>query len=357
MELALTSGNTSLSPTKGLLGIVDTEAKQLRAIEDLYAIMVAQPKYQKLGGKQWNPTVEPLAVLQWILRKLGALADGEDWTIDTYQEGRKTRYCMVISRGYSANYSYNLLPVKGLMEHIPLEFLPDLLKRDKPMHDLIVDTVALVAKHNEVPLWDSDGEYAESVNQVLTDPYYQNDFYHHRVATYRDGAAAAYLKLLNSRLRVKPEDIKEQVRLYKTTSQRKERMVWWVRRGLEVAAYKQTIAGNTYIPAYEPRKNIRTPYHLYKFIWSTWERDPVAELARERLDALKQAYYSTVSYTVTKPGQVMQPFKMDRFPTVLDHFMNTGRALFSSTHHDYFFGPLVKMRKTLSAPTLLEILT
>jgi hypothetical protein len=358
LQLALSSGLTHLSPTKGLLDIVDTKENQLQAIADLYEIMIAQPKYKKLAGKQWNANVEPITVLQWILRKLGALADGEDWTVDTYQEDGHARYCFVVTKPYSALYSsFGAPPFRGGMRFLDLEFLPHLVKRDLPMHDLIIDIVALVSKVNKVPLWDEDGEYSGAMEIAQKDSYYRSEWIMHRVAPYLPGGIAdKYLKLIKARRRtVSVADIYEKLRTYQATSQRKEGFVWWIKRGLEVVDKKQNIRACTYIPGYENRPHM-TPWQMYKFIWRKWDRDPVHEIAQAALEDLrKHKSYKPINFSITKPGKIMKPVEIDSYPAYLDQFM--GLHHFSRGYINYYYGPVEKERLGEKPSTLLEILT
>lgn len=149
-----------------ILNMIDTEEKQLQAIGDLYQIVKAQPKYKNLKDRNWPAETSPLEIIVWLLRKLGPLAEGKEWRIDTYKEGRKTRFRFVIWDGFSSQY------IKCDEVHFPLDFLPLLKKRDEELHDMIVDTVALVSRCNKIPIWDNDGDYSDAVTRVLKEPYF-----------------------------------------------------------------------------------------------------------------------------------------------------------------------------------------
>jgi hypothetical protein len=348
--------------SKQILAMVNTEEKQLQAIEDLYAIVKAQPRYKKLKDPNWSPETKPLTVLVWILRKLGPLAEGNRWTVDTFMEGTKTRYRYVTYEYFSSQY------VPSEEYHVCLDFLPYLKKRDPLLHDMIVDVVALVSRHNKIPLWDEDGDFSAAMEQLLSEPDRYKDYgmlgvqrdtaKDRQRMIYRTGPAAQYLQLIKSRRRrIKAADIWKQISAYrsKNLSQRKNVLVWWIRFGIQIANTSRNIQQFSYVPNYlQWRNRVISPFRLYKFLWSRHKNDYVSTIANNQLrrdDGL--GLFVPVLYSVAMPGQVLKKIKPDTFPHWLCQFMRRGDGCFTRSYSDYFYGKQLEAQLT-PAERLLE---
>lgn len=342
-ELAIMSG-FEVKKSKGILASIDTEEKQLQAIHDLYEIMRAQPKYKAMKEKDWHPETTPITIILWLLRKLGALADGEQWMIDTYKEKGKTRFRFVVCRYYSNYY------VKGDSQFMCMNFLPYLLKKDKPLHDLIIDIVALVSKCNKVPLWDEDGDYSVILAKHIKD---RTASKFESMQTYVSGPAFQYLRHIKARRRKVTYDLVENaVKAYNNNSQRKQILTWWIRNGLNLTTKKKDISQSTFIPNYETR-SVLTPYQSYKFIWSDFDRDPL-EKGFDKFYSKYEKRYPPLEFSIVYPGEVYKPVQKDKFPILLDDFMRSGINYFKGTFHDYFYKKMLKELSDGETTTLLE---
>jgi hypothetical protein len=300
-----------------ILGIVDTEEKQLQAILDLYAIVKAQPKYKDLKEPNWTESHTPVDVLYWLLRKLGPLAQGNDWFVDTYKQGNRNRYRFVVYRFYHSQ------KVKSQEEYMPLDFLPFLLKRDKPLHDLIVDTVALVSKCNKVPLWDEDGDFSEQMERLLSaGGNTGNDVLDAQYKCYKNGVAAQYLRLIKRRRKVvTTSSVQELLAAYSPESERKRFAIRWIASGIRMAEWKESINKYSYVPNYLTGTPI-TPYRLYKFVWSLHKNDYVRIHAYQKYKKdEKSGFILPRLFSVTHPGEVMKPMLSGLFPELLYDFM------------------------------------
>lgn len=333
--------------------MIDTEVKQLQAIEDLYGIVKAQPKYKLLKEPNWKAETPPIQVLTWLLRKLGPLAKGNRWMIDTYQQGKKTRYCLVVWKNF---YSYDL---KYQEQYLPLDFLPALKKRDQPLHDLIIDTVALVSKCNKIPLWDEDGDFSEQLDVIRNAPIRTgNTVLDRQIISYTNGPAAEYLRLIKRRRRqVTVKGVKDAITAYNDNSDRKGYMKIWLRKGIDLAADSEHLGPWNFTPHHVAGNPI-SPDRQYKFIWSGHTNDVVFKRTQDKMkrDAKIGDFYP-VMYSITKPGAKVLPLKIERyaFPTFLSNFMDWGERLIFHRYREYFIKDQYKKQET-PAETLLEVI-
>jgi len=354
-QLKMISGNNDIYPMPaGLLEIINTEAKQLQCIEDLYAIVKAQPKYKNMKEPQWTIDSSPIEVICRLLRKLSPLAKVGRWTVDSFvdkADPNKLRYRFVAYKYYSSN------ELRDSEEFLSLDFLPFLKDRDIAMHDMIIDTVALVSKANKVPLWDEDGDYSLCMKELGSSCCLGNNNHvlMQQYASYFGGVASQYLKLIKSRRRVITiEMIRAQVLKYRITSWRKRRVIYWVQAALELAEKGGCIADHTYVPHYK-KGTPWTPYRSYKFIWSCHQNDCIHKRANSVLqkDLSKYGIFVPLMFSIAKPGQVFKEIKGSVFPVKLYDFMRDGISIFLWRHRTYFYKEMMNAQET-PAETLLE---
>jgi hypothetical protein len=350
-EVDMAAGNYDDSRScwyHGILRMVDTEAKQLQCIEDLYAIVKAQPKYKKLKEPVWKETDTPIDVIFWLLRKLGPLAKGESWTIDTWQEGKKTRYRFAVYKHYSGN------DMKGHEVYLPIEYLPRLKKKDEPLHDLIIDTIALVSKVNKLPLWDEDGDYSRAVKIFIANASQKdrgNNVLAELYKSYTSGDAYQYLQLLKRRRRiVTTQSVNKALDACQMTSDRKRYIHYHLKEGLRMAVRGGTLEPFNYMPNFSNNKGISAD-RLYKVIWSDSDIDPVNKMAENAMRAGREyGYFFPVMITIVYPGKKMKPLNPDgkdkenRMPIDLFGFL-VGLARHTCGHHrDYYYGRPVQVK-------------
>ena len=334
---------------RDLFGIVDTEAKQLQAIEDLYAIVKAQPKYKKMKEPSWCTDESPLVVLHWLLRKLGPLANGQRWTIDTYMDGDTTRYMFVVYKYYHSQL------LEHFRRYVPLDFLPSLKKRDQPLHDIMVDVFALVSKRNKIPLWDEDGDFSEVLKQMPDTLSYVSEVMDRQIHSYTCGTADEYLKLLKSRRKiVTKEIINAQCLQYTFSSQRKREIADWVYRAKVLADTRKCITANSYVPNYTSGNPV-TPYRQYKLIWSNHENDILYTKACQKIERDKNTSgnFFPMEFSITKPGQKVKPIRSDNFPVALYGFMDDILSILLGRYIRYFYKSAM-MAEIYTPSTLLE---
>lgn len=335
---------------RDILAIIDTEDKQLQAIEDLYFILKAQPKYKRLADRQWKKDTPPLEILLWILRKLGTLAKGNRWTVDTFREGKRDRYKFVVFKTYSR------LQIHTDDEHIPLDFLPFLLKRDKPLHDMIIDLVALVSRKNNIPLWIEDGDYSAALDNLVSGSETGIRQLDAQRENYSTGVAVQYAQLLTKRRKsVTVESVSKQLAAYNCKSQRQQTVTWWIRTGIFLAKTGGSIVDHSYVPAYLSGYPV-SPYRLYKFVWSLHQNDYLKTRAFDQLnlDEEDSGLYLPVMFSTAKPGQRLKDLSEATFPVQLYDFMERGRKMFTTWYRDYFYKDFLN-RPIPPAETLLEI--
>lgn len=344
-EVEMLAGGAETSKGKSVLGMIDTEAKQLQAIEDLWAIVRAQPKYKTINSPSWDPETSPITIIQYLLRKLGPLAGGNRWTIDTYQEGKKTRYRFVVYRFYPSNR------VRNRNVYLPLDFLPGLEKRDKNLHDLFVDVIALVSRDVKIPLWDEDGDYSEGLDELLTarnmTDKLRGDMFgdttlarHGRQRTiYSTGIAAQYLSLIRQRMKaITPENIKN--RAWNGKSGRLRELLYQIKKGADLAKKKDQIRNYTFIPNYKGfGYEAISPYRSYKFIWSQHNGDILEHYAYNKLqhDENNAGGYLPVAFAIAKPGQKLPSLNQSDFPCLLDDWIGWTEYLITRRYCDYFY--------------------
>ena len=316
-----------------LLDIIDTEEKQLQCIRDLYAIVKAQPKYKTLKEPVFKPETSPIKVIAWLLRRLGPLAKGNRWNIDTYSDKGITRFRYVVFRHYH-NQLY-----KGSV-YFPLDFLPLLKKRDVAMHDMIIDLVALTSRVNKIPLWDEDPDYGQQLAIVLDSPVTEGrNSLERQINSYCFGPAAQYLALLKKRRRVVTEPmLREKMANYKYKSQRQIELARWMWAGINLISTRKCIANTTYVPNYVTGTPY-TPVRMFKYVWSQHDNDVLRSRAKDEIaiDRSKYGTYSPFSYTIVKPGEKMKPLEKNSFPMDLSEFLDRGYSIVMGRHRQYFY--------------------
>ena len=153
-----------------------------------------------------------------------------------------------------------------------------------------------------------------------------------------NGIAKDYLKIINARKKVVTiNSVTKIMNKYKFSSTRKRVIHFWIKAGLKLAATKQCITKNTFIPSYVPA-NAVTPYRMYKFIWSYHNGDLVKDLCWKtmRKDD-KLGVFLPLEFSITLPGQVVKLPGTDKYPTALYDFMSTGFRILLYSYRDYFY--------------------
>jgi hypothetical protein len=315
----------------GIIEMADTEAKQLQMIEDLLEIVKAQPKYKALKEPSWTPDNHPLDILQWLLKKIGPLAKGCSWTIDTYRTKSKERYRLVIYDEFNGN------EFKDNWFFIPLDFLPDLKRRDVPLHDLFVDVVALVSKHNRIPLWDQDGDFSEQMHELIRDNRSDNSILARQRVLYESGAAAEYIALVRNRMRqVRIDEVKKRLLTYNASSQRKRSLIWWCKMGISLARSGKNLTPFAWVPNYMSSDAYVAPWQYYKFIWTYHSNDAVKERAFAAMRSASGSF-PPMRISITYPGQKIQPLSTGDYPIWLFRFMKYGQSHLLSEYRQYYF--------------------
>lgn len=336
---------------KDIFNIVDTEAKQLQAIEDLYKIVKAQPKYKNLKEPSWRVEDDPIQVLTWLLKKLGPLAKGDHWTTDIYQQGDTTRYRFVVYKFYHRQ------KVDADDQFIPFDFLPVLSKRDLPLHNIIIDLVAFVSQVNKIPFWDEDGDFSEPLKNLVAGPISGNDTLDKQLLSYRKGVAATYLKLFKQRRKhVTRESLSDLLWNYEFKSQRKQDIRNWITLGFHLVNHKGNIKQNTFVPNFNTGTPT-TPFRQFKFVWSLHSHDYLKVKAFDKLRKDDSAFgsYMPIMFSVTKPGQKVTLPGYEWFPEGLYEFMKYGYGLFTGRYRQYFYKNQFNETKTPAESLMQQI--
>ena len=339
-----------------LLEKISTEKGMLQAIEDLYLIVKAQPEYKGLNDNKWKESTEPMEILLWLLRKLGPLAKGNEWTIDTYMDGRKERFRFVVFRHFTSG-GMGSSGFKYGQKMFSCDFLPYLLVRDQPLHNLIIDALALVSKINKVPLWDEDEDYSTALENLKRKSY-NNPVMNQYRDMYTKGVAANYLNIIKKRRRtITKEQLSKSIFKYDDDSQRKSWIKRWLSDTFFLIMDEDNIHNYTYVPHYEGRKSPLVPFRDYKIVWSVHDEDPVHNWAGDIMekDKAEDGHYSPVDFSITYPGKKHIPLPVggSNYPVNLSRWMNVAIIIFRVQFRDYFYkGTLEK--KEAPAMTLLE---
>jgi hypothetical protein len=339
-----------LNKTDELLSFFDTEEKQLKAIKDLYSIVKAQPCYKNMKEPDWIIDDEPLKILVWVLRKLGRLAEGDNWSIDVEGRSRNSKYVFVIHRAFNRNI------FREREEYFPLDFLPGLKNRDEPLHDLIISVIALTSARNSIPLWDEDGDFSVALASFDTSTTSDNSYYLRQRQSYKFGDASEYLQLVKEKRNVITErDIINQLANYNCNSQRKQSIVWWIKNGLRLAATGKNIQPFNYIPSYHT-KPVITPDRQYKYVWSLHNHDVLKVKAFHSMNIqAKEGDYYPIMFSITRPGEVLNKIHVGDFPVQLFDFLDYGIKLFMYRHREYFYKQQFDDQMTPSEALLAKI--
>lgn len=331
-----------------ILASINTPAKLLKAISDLHEIIQAQPKYKDFNP-QWKGTESPEKVLLYMLRKIGPLAGGKEWFIDCHSQSGVPQFSLVIYQSFP-NYH-----VKCRNEYMPLDFLPGLKSRDEELHNLIIDTVALVTKHNRVPLWDEDGHYSEAIKDLVTKDQ-TSDHLARQKEIYSKGIAKQYLNTIRRRQKVVNIDQHDKaVDRYIAGSNRKIAFRYWMKLGVRLARTGGNIIPFILARGVDAKRNdILYPHQLYKFIWSCHPKDVINRRVERKING--HQYSLPVVFSRTRPGEKIKPIEMGDYPVYNYDFMSFGVRHVLWTFRDYYYKKLMES-KTTPTDTLLEKLS
>lgn len=330
---------------KKLVASIQTKADLLQCIEDMYLIVKAQPKYKKLNDNKFRADTPPIVVLQWLIRKLGILANGKEWTVDTYMEGKKRRFLFVIYDYYKSQ------DVTTREYHIPLDFLPNIKKKDALLHDLIIETVAMNSRWNKIPLWDEDGVYSKILEQLLKEKAkpveYKNLGITEMSATqrmqllYTKGPAAEYLALIKKRRKV--ADISTVGKLFqqwlsskKDLSHREWYLKHMFQRAAAAAETKEDIRKFQYVPEYRGKHTHEVAYDRYKYIWSNHNNDYLNKMYDKQLDYQRNEYLPMM-FEKVYPGKAIKGWKHNRHPEILCGLFKSMYSCFVVGSHVFYY--------------------
>ena len=330
---------------KKLVSLIQSPADLLQCIEDMHSIVKAQPKYKKLNDNRFKADTPPIVVLQWLLRKMAVLANGKEWTVDTYKEGRKTRFLFVI---YDYYHSQN---VTTRDYHIPMDFLPNIKKKDALLHDLIIETVAMNSRYNKIPLWDEDGEFSEHLKQLFKQKgkpiQYKNLGITEMSVTqrmqllYSTGPAAEYLALIKKRRKVADLStvgtiFQKWLHSKKELSQREWCLKHMFQRAAEAAEMKEDIRTFQYVPEYRGKHQHDVAYNRYKFIWSNHNRDYLYSM-HDKYEKYDGVEYLPLMFERIYPGKAMKGVNKSDYPEVLCGLFKTMYSCFVSGGFIYYY--------------------
>ena len=239
---------------------------------------------------------------------------------------------------------------------MPIDFLPFLHRRDKPLHDLIIDILALVSRENKIPFWDEDGDFSAALSDLKAMAISGNSTLQSQLVSYKQGPAATYLVLLKRRRKIVTErSVAEMIGRYVPNSQRKRSMLWWIKLGLKLAKGKDRISNHTYIPNYINGNPI-SPFRLYKFVWSLHDNDILKIGAYKKMDSESNAgWFGPVMFHVAKPGQKICDISDYSFPVDLYEFMRAACANVRWQYKDYYYRNLLNEKQTPAEKLLQSI--
>lgn len=366
LELQLRGVKKEYNSPDKQLKIYDTEAKQIQIIKDLYEIVKAQQEYKVLKEPVLNEDTDPIDVIKWLLRKISPLtnmAKGNDWVIDTYEdESGKTRYRLVIRKNYNSQKVLNEC-------YLGIDFLPLLKTKDEQLHDLVVDTIALVSKVNGVKMWYELKQWQECketfcmynpsldywtmediipmVEKKETKQFISYD--------YQFGIAAHYQKLFEQRKEVVTiQSVTKMQARYEGDSIRKRLELHWVTGALTMATLGGNIDNNTFVPNYVLSDKTVLPNQSYVFMWCNRKNDPLTEMFYKALisNGEKHGEYIPVKFSITKPGEKITLPKECSHPERLVEFMKHKGSILNA-YRDYYYGTELQW-KTLLHQTATE---
>jgi hypothetical protein len=330
---------------KKLVALVQNKTDLLQCIDDMYLIVKAQPKYKKLNDDKFKAGTPPIVVLQWLIRKLAILANGKEWTVDTYMQGKKRRFLFVIYDYYRSQ------DVTTNNRHIPLDFLPNIKKKDPLFHDLIIETVAMNSRWNKIPLWDEDGEYSKILNQLLKEKAkpveYKNLGITEMSVTqrmqllYSKGPAAEYLALIKKRRKeantlTVSTLFQKWFHSKKELSQRECYLKSMFRQAYEAAQTKEDIRKFQYVPEYRGKHQHYVAYDRYKYIWSNHNNDYLYKM-HDKYEKYGGTEYLPVMFEKIYPGKAIKGWKDNDYPEILCGLFKTMYSCFVSGSHVFYY--------------------
>lgn len=331
--------------------MIETEEQQLQCIYDLYHILKAQPKYRDLKEPDLKIDTPCIEVIKWLLRRLGPLAKGNHWLVDTYRDKNKTRFRFAVFQFFHSQKVYG-------WRAMPLDFLITLKRKDEALHDIMVDTIALISRHNHIPLWDTDEDFSDGIDEVFDgeEAALESDFGTEKGARfdaqsriYREGIARQYLTLMQRRKKLaRVPNVIHMLQAYihghglKKINDRKQYTINWISFALRVVQTGKDLQDYTLVPTYPgtpDNYNPITPARMLKFIWCDHEADLLErKVSQKMMDESNQwGEFSPVRFTYTLPGETIRLPKEDRFPEDIWEVMRRAARLFNGTNRYYYY--------------------
>jgi hypothetical protein len=223
--------------------------------------------------------------------------------------------------------------------HIPLEFLPLLAKKDAKLHDIIVDTVALMLKQKHVNLWDVE-EYSKRALEHTLRITCKSPKEIDELEIYQRGDAMKYLKLIRKRSKVVTNDsVLKMFASYIPDSERKRMTLNWVKMLINLNKYKERMNQFDWYPHYANPSNPFTASKKYFFVWSIHRNSSIQKKADYfyKDDDKKSGEYLPAQVSITSPGQVYKTPVESSYPEDIHAAMKFGWSVLINRFGQYYF--------------------
>lgn len=103
----------------------------------------------QMDSPRWRPNDEPWQILAWLLQEYSKLVPPE--VTFTVEPDEATGELAIVNRQYMNMPDMTVY-------YLPLSFLPEMATHNRPLHDLLLSTAALLFKLGGLGTWDYDAE-------------------------------------------------------------------------------------------------------------------------------------------------------------------------------------------------------
>lgn len=322
--------------------ICTNATEMAQCLNDLWSIVKAQPKYAKVSDNKFSKQSSPYEVLAWLLRKLGALTNGKEWTVDYYYENGVKRYCFV-------QYDFfNSQKVYGSGFFAPIDFLPYLEKKDITLHNLIVTMLAALIRFNNMPTWFNHPVLSKKLQELKELKIVTKDYPNlgimdltangRQQLVYTVGHAGKYEKLLTE-MSAKVEITNIHDAYYdfararkRSLSQREIAIRYFAEEVINLATEGKEMATFNYQPVYEEqRENVKWRHAI---VWSRHHND---YLQRSYDDDNRYVWQLPKKFSITKPDQEMQPINSSKYPEDIELLFKYFSSHFTSRFSSFYY--------------------
>lgn len=306
-----------------------------KLVRNLYAIIKNHPKF--IDKTNWNKSTTIQEVLLWLIDQFNNLIGLEyEWRIVCDSDEENYRVVTYYEHDIDSSVYYS----------IPLSFLPLLKKRNKILHDIVVDMLALIKSKISIDCWyDEYGEWAlewirdDFQNRIDDEDLKPEEKKHWKntIEIYTEGVAVEYEGLLIENTAT-VKSLEKTVGKFEPKTQTEELFFLWIIDGISLLKEKGSIHDFCFNPS-DPYMDEDNPLMPNRYIFYAWNFDDQYYNCYESCLQSTFNEYGTlpfISWELTKPeSKTFNIPKQSSFPKMLTDFFSKGLDLINEFKKQY----------------------